>query len=213
MMNNNAIATINSASANFDMNSLLSLLKDSKATVIIINNNGMPIDMNNVFDTTATEVKKGRTFDLHKYYVGKVRRILNDHSIQIKVGKGCKRGHISTGAFDELVNQLETKEVTLRRVKFLFNALDEAGYKEEGRGLKKDVLFETLSYIKENNLAVTYKGKGENSHSRGNAVKERYELDNLVEKLVKIPFTNDFAEKFANCLREDEVSYETFKLA
>lgn len=214
MMNNNTIATINSASANFDMNSLLSLLKDSKATVIIINNNGMPIDMNNVFDTTATEVvKKTRSFDLHKYYVGKVRRILNDHDIQIKVGKGCKRGHISTGAFDELVNQLETKEVTLRRVKFLFNALDEAGYKEEGRGLKKDVLFETLSYIKENNLAVTYKGKGENSHSRGNAVKERYELDNLVEKLAKIPFTNNFAEKFANCLREDEVAYATFKLA
>ena len=131
----------------------------------------------------------------------------------MKVGKGCKRGHISTGAFDELVNQLETKEVTLRRVKFLFNALDEAGYKEEGRGLKKDVLFETLSYIKENNLAVTYKGKGENSHSRGNAVKERYELDNLVEKLSKIPFTNDFAEKFANCLREDEVACATFKLA
>lgn len=211
-MTNNTTAI--SASADFNMNNLLSILKDSKATIIIINNNGTPIDMNNVFDTTATEVvKKTHSFDLHKYYVGKVRRILNDHDIQIKVGKGCKRGHISTGAFDELVNQLETKEVTLRRVKFLFNALDEAGYKEEGRGLKKDVLFETLSYIKENNLAVTYKGKGENSHSRGNAVKERYELDNLVEKLSKIPFTNDFAEKFANCLREDEVACATFKLA
>jgi hypothetical protein len=210
MMNN---TTAISVSANFDMTSLLSALKNSNATVIIINNNGTPIDMNNVFDTTATEVKKTRTFNLHKYYEGKVRRVLNDHDIQIKVGKGCKRGHISAGAFDELVNQLETKEVTLRRVKFLFNALDEAGYKEEGRGLKKDVLFETLSYIKENNLAVTYKGKGENSHSRGNAVKERYELDNLVEKLSKIPFTNDFAIKFANCLREDEVAYTTFKMA
>lgn len=210
-MTNNTTAI--SVSADFNMTALMNMLKDTKATIIIINNNGTPIDMTNVIDSTATEVKKGRTFDLHKYYVGKVRRILNDHDIQIKVGKGCKRGHISTGAFDELVNQLETKEVTLRRVKFLFNALDEAGYKEEGRGLKKDVLFETLSYIKENNLAVTYKGKGENSHSRGNAVKERYELDNLVEKLVKIPFTNDFAEKFANCLREDEVAHATFKLA
>lgn len=212
MMNNNAIATINSASANFDMTSLLSVLKNSKATVIIINN-GTPIDISNIIDSTATEVKKTHSFNLRKYYEGKVRRVLNDHDIQIKVGKGCKRGHISAGAFDELVSQLETKEVTLRRVKFLFNALDEAGYKEEGRGLKKDVLFETLSYIKENNLAVTYKGKGENSHSRGNAVKERYELDNLVEKLSKIPFTNDFAIKFANCLREDEVAYTTFKMA
>lgn len=211
MMNN---TTAISVSADFNMTALMNLLKDSKATIVIINNNGTPIDMNNVFDTTATEVKKGRTFNLHKYYEGKVRRVLNDHDIQIKVGKGCKRGHIGAGAFDELVNQLETKEVTLRRVKFLFNALDEAGYKEEGRGLKKDVLFETLSYIKENNLAVTYKGKGENSHSRGNAVKERYELDNLVEKLSKIPFTNDFAIKFANCLREgDEVAYATFKMA
>ena len=211
-MTNNTTAI--SVSADFNMNALMSVLKDSKATVIIINNNGTPIDMTNVIDSTATEVKKGRTFDLHKYYVGNVRKILNDHGIQIKVGKGCKRGHISAGAFDELVSQLETKEVTLRRVKFLFNALDEAGYKEEGRGLKKDVLFETLNYIKENNLAVTYKGKGENSHSRGNTEKERYELDNLVEKLVKIPFTNDFAEKFATCLREgDEVVHATFKLA
>ncbi len=207
--NTNAI----SVSADFDMTALMNLLKNNKATVIIINNNGTPVDMNNVVDSTATEVKKTHIFNLHKYYVGNVRKILNDHDIQIKVGKGCKRGHISAGAFDELVNQLETKEVTLRRVKFLFNALDEAGYKKEGRGLKKDVLFETLNYIKENNLAVTYKGKGENSHSRGNTVKERYELDNLVEKLVKIPFTNDFAEKFANCLREDEVASATFKLA
>ena len=212
MMNN---TTAISVSADFNMTALMNMLKDTKATVIIINNNGTPIDMSNVFDTTATEVvKKGHTFDLHKYYAGNVRKILSNHGIQIKAGKGCKRGHISTGAFDELVNQLETKEITLRRVKFLFNALDEAGYKEEGRGLKKDVLFETLSYIKENNLAVTYKGKGENSHSRGNAVKERYELDNLVEKLSKIPFTNDFAIKFANCLREgDEAAYATFKMA
>lgn len=211
-MTNNTTAI--SVSADFNMTAFAELLKNSNATVIIINNNGTPIDMNNVFDTTATEVKKTHTFNLHKYYEGKVRRVLNDHGIQIKVSKGCKRGHISVKAFDELVNQLETKEVTLRRVKFLFNALDEAGYKEEGRGLKKDVLFETLSYIKENNLAVTYKGKGENSHSRGNAVKERYELDNLVEKLSKIPFTNDFAIKFANCLREgDEVAYATFKMA
>lgn len=210
MMNN---TTAISVSADFNMTTLMNMLKDTKATVIIINN-GTPIDMTNVIDTTATEViKKASSFNLRKYYAGKVRRVLNDHGIQIKVGKGCKRGHISAGAFDELVNQLETKEVTLRRVKFLFNALDEAGYKEEGRGLKKDVLFETLNYIKENNLAVTYKGKGENSHSRGNAVKERCELDNLVEKLVKIPFTNDFAEKFANCLREDEVAYATFKMA
>ena len=170
-MTNNTTAI--SVSADFNMTALMNMLKDTKATVIIINNNGTPIDMSNVFDTTATEVKKGHNFDLHKYYVGYVRKILSDHGIQIKVGKGCKRGHISAGAFDELVNQLETKEVTLRRVKFLFNALDEAGYKEEGRGLKKDVLFETLSYIKENNLAVTYKGKGENSHSRGNAEKEK----------------------------------------
>lgn len=197
---------------NFDMTALLSILQKNNATVIIVNN-GTPIDMTNVIDSTATEVKKTHTFNLHKYYEGKVRRVLNDHDIQIKVGRGCKKGHISAGAFDELVNQLETKEVTLRRVKFLFNALDEAGYKEEGRGLKKDVLFETLSYIKENNLAVTYKGKGENSHSRGNAEKERYELDNLVEKLVKIPFTNDFAEKFASCLREEEVANATFKIA
>lgn len=210
MMNN---TTAISVSADFNMTALMNLLKNSNATVIIINN-GTPIDMTNIIDTTATEViKKASSFNLRKYYAGKVRRVLNDHGIQIKVGKGCKRGHISAGAFDELVNQLETKEVTLRRVKFLFNALDEAGYKEEGRGLKKDVLFETLSYIKENNLAVTYKGKGKNSHSRGNAEKERYELDNLVDKLVKIPFTNDFAVKFANCLREDEVAYATFKMA
>ena len=207
--NTNAISV---SADNFDMAALLSILQNNNATVIIVNN-GTPIDMTNVIDITATEVNKTRTFNLHKYYVGNVRKILSNHDIQIKVGKGCKKGHISAGAFDELVNQLETKEVTLRRIKFLFNALDKAGYKEEGRGLKKDVLFETLNYIKENNLAVTYKGKGENSHSRGNAEKERYELDNLVEKLSKIPFTNNFSDKFAACLREEEVANATFKFA
>lgn len=205
MMNNNAIATINS-SANFDMTALMNLLKNSNATVIIINN-GTPIDMNNVFDTTATEVKKGRTFNYHNYCVGRVKQVLRQHDIKIKTGMGgAKRGHISNGAFDKLVLQLETKETSLKRIQFLFNALDEAGYKEEGRGLKNDVLFEVLNYIKENNLAA----KNNNYCKKGQT---QYELDNLVEKLVKIPFTNDFAEKFANCLREDEVAYATFKMA
>lgn len=207
MMNNTAIATVNSA--NFDMTALMNLLKDSKATVIIINNNGMPIDMNNVFDTTATEVvKKERAFNYHNYCVGRIKQVLRQHNIKVKTGMGgAKRGHISASAFNKLVLQLETKETSLKRVQFLFNALDEAGYKEEGRGLKNDVLFEVLNYIKENNLAF------HNNTAPCYKIKNQYELDNLVEKLVKIPFTNDFAEKFANCLREDEVSYETFKLA
>lgn len=207
MMNNtNAIATINS-SANFDMTALMNLLKDSKATVIIINNNGNPIDMSNVFDTTATEVKKGHNFDLHNYYVGRVKGVLNKHDIKVKTGMGgAKKGYISASAFDNLVSMLEAKEISYKRIKFLFDALDEAGYKEEGRGLKNDVLYELLRYIKENNL-VAYKS---NTYYK---VKRQYELDNLVEKLAKIPFTNDFAEKFANCLREDEVAHATFKLA
>jgi hypothetical protein len=133
--------------------------------------------------------------------------VLNKHGIKVKTGMGgAKRGHISSSAFDSFVLQLETKETNLRRIKFLFDALDDAGYIEEGRGLKNDVLFETLEYIKESNL-VAFKG---NKYYK---VKRQYELDNLVDKLVKIPFTNDFAVKFANCLREDEVAHATFKLA
>ena len=183
------------------------MLKDTKATIIIINNNGTPIDMNNVFDTTATEVKKERTFNYHNYCIGRVKQVLRQHDIKVKTGMGgAKRGHISTSAFSKLVLQLETKETSLKRIQFLFNALDEAGYKEEGRGLKNDVLFEVLDYIKENNLAA----KNNNYCKKGQT---QYELDNLVEKLAKIPFTNDFAVKFANCLREDEVAHATFKLA
>ena len=205
--NTNAITTINSASANLDMTSLLSTLKNSKATVIIINN-GTPIDINNIIDTTATEVKKGYTFDLHNYYAGRVKGVLNKHDIKIKTGMGgAKRGYISASAFDNLVSMLETKEISYKRIKFLFDALDEAGYKEEGRGLKNDVLYELLRYIKENNLA------SQRDINKSVKAKNQYELDNLVDKLVKIPFTNDFAEKFANCLREDEVAYATFKLA
>ena len=63
----------------------------------------------------------------------------------------------------------------------------------------------SLNFL-ENNLAA----KNNNYCKKGQT---QYELDNLVEKLVKIPFTNDFAEKFANCLREDEVAHTTFKLA
>lgn len=208
MTQNNTIATIN-ASANIDMTTLLSMLKNSNATVIIINNNGTPIDMTNIIDSTATEVvKKESSFNLHNYYVGMVKGVLNRHDIKIKTGMGgAKRGHISASAFDFFITQLETKELSLKRVRFLFNALDEAGYTQEGRGLKNDVLFETLKYIKENNFASSrYVNKYTKEKTQG-------ELDNLVEKLSKIPFTNDFSEKFAACLREDEVSYETFKLA
>lgn len=200
--NTNTIVSAN----NFDMTTLLSILQNSKATVIVINN-GTPVDMSNIIDTTATEVKKERVFDFHKYYVGRIKGVLNKHNIKVKTGMGgAKRGHISASAFDSLVTMLETKEVSFKRIKFLFDVLDEAGYTQEGRGLKNDVLYELLRYIKENNL-VSYKC---NSYYK---VKRQYELDNLVEKLAKIPFTNNFAEKFANCLREDEVAYETFKLA
>lgn len=203
-MTNNTTAI--SVSADFNMTALAELLKNSNATVIIINNNGTPIDMNNVFDTTATEVKK-KTFNYHNFCVGRVKQVLRHHDIKVKTGMGgAKRGHISASAFDKFVLQLETKETSLKRVQFLFNALDKAGYVQEGRGLKNDVLFELLNYIKENNLAA----KNNNYCKKGQT---QYELDNLVEKLVKIPFTNDFAEKFANCLREDEVAHATFKLA
>lgn len=204
-MTNNTTAI--SVSADFNMTALMNMLKDTKATIIIINNNGTPIDMSNIIDSTATEVKKERTFDLHNWYAGRVKGVLNHHDIKVKTGMGgAKKGHISASAFNKLVLQLETKEISLKRVQFLFNALDEAGYKEEGRGLKNDVLFELLDYIKENNLAA----KNNNYCKKGQT---QYELDNLVEKLAKIPFTNDFAEKFANCLREDEVAHATFKLA
>ena len=204
-MTNNTTAI--SVSADFNMTALMNMLKDTKATIIIINNNGNPIDMTNVIDSTATEVKKGRTFDLHNWYVGRVKGVLNHHDIKVKTGMGgAKRGHISASAFSKLVLQLETKETSLKRIQFLFNALDEAGYVQEGRGLKNDVLFELLDYIKENNLAA----KNNNYCKKGQT---QYELDNLVEKLAKIPFTNDFAVKFANCLREDEVAHATFKLA
>ena len=187
--NTNTIVSAN----NFDMTTLLSILQNSKATVIVINN-GTPVDMSNIIDTTATEVKKNHTFNYHNFCVGRVNM------------GGCKRGCISASAFNKIVLQLETKETSLKRIQFLFNALDEAGYTQEGRGLKNDVLFELLDYIKENNLAA----KNNNYCKKGQT---QYELDNLVEKLAKIPFTNNFAEKFANCLREDEVAYETFKLA
>ena len=204
-MTNNTTAI--SVSADFNMTALMNLLKDNKATVIIINNNGTPVDMSNIIDTTATEVKKNHTFNYHNFCVGRVKQVLRQHDIKIKTGMGgAKRGHISASAFNKFVLQLETKETSLKRIQFLFNALDEAGYIQEGRGLKNDVLFELLDYIKENNLAA----KNNNYCKKGQT---QYELDNLVEKLAKIPFTNDFAEKFANCLREDEVAHATFKLA
>ena len=204
-MTNNTTAI--SVSADFNMTALAELLKNNNATVIIINNNGTPIDMTNMIDSTATEVKKKHTFNYHNFCAGRVKQVLRQHDIKIKTGMGgCKKGYISASAFSKLVLQLETKETSLKRIQFLFNALDEAGYVQEGRGLKNDVLFELLDYIKENNLAA----KNNNYCKKGQT---QYELDNLVEKLAKIPFTNDFAVKFANCLREDEVAHATFKLA
>lgn len=206
-MTNNTTMTIN-ATADFNLDTLLSMLKDTGAAVIIINN-GNPIELP-VVDATATEtIVKKHTFNHHAFYVRCLNKVLASHDIKVKTGKGgAKRGHISARAFDTLVKEMENKETSLKKVKFLFNALDEAGYPQEGRGLKNDVLFETLDYIKENNLAKEY------SAQRYNRTHVQYELDNLVDKLVKIPFTNDFAIKFANCLREgDEVAYATFELA
>lgn len=201
-MTNTTIST--SAFTNFDMNDLMNLLNNKNATIIIINN-----DNNNIIDTTATEIKKvhkGHVFDPHKYYMGRLKGVLTRHNIQIKTGKGgAKKGYISTSAFDELVRQLERRETTLARIKFLFNALEEAGYKEEGRGLKNDIIFNLLKYIKENNLATTNPNGTYNKNVQ-------YELDNLVDKLVKIPLTNEFVKKFADCLKEDEVAYATFEL-
>ncbi len=206
MMNN---TTAISVSADFNMTTLMNMLKDTKATIIIINNNGNPIDMNNIIDSTATEVtKKGYTFDLHNYYVGHLKGILNRHDIKVKTGMGgAKKGYVSAKVFNELVNQLETKEVTMRKVKFLFNALDEAGYKEEGRGLKNDIVFEVLDYIKENDYA------SHNNVTQYHKTKNQYDLDNLVDKLRELILTNDFAEKFHDFLREDKVAYATFKMA
>lgn len=200
-MTNNTTMTIN-ATADFNLDTLLSMLKDTGATVIIINNSNSPIT-----DATTTEVvAKRHTFNHHAFYVGCLNKVLASHDIKVKTGGGCKRGHISKSAFDTLVKEMENKETSLKKVKFLFNALDEAGYPQEGRGLKKAVIFETLDYIKENKLAKEY------SAQRYNKTHVQYELDNLVDKLVKIPFTNDFAIKFANCLREgDEVAYATFE--
>lgn len=152
-MTNNTNAISVSAN-NFDMATLLSILQNSKATVIVINN-GTPVDMSNIIDTTATEVKKEHTFNYHNFCVGRVKQVLRQHDIKVKTGMGgAKRGHISASAFNKFVLQLETKETSLKRIQFLFNALDEAGYTQEGRGLKNDVLFELLDYIKENNLAA-----------------------------------------------------------
>lgn len=204
-MTNNTTMTIN-ATADFNLDTLMNMLKDTGATVIIINN-GNPIELP-VIETTATEViTKKREFNYHAFYVRSLNKVLASHDIKVKTGRGCKRGYISKSAFDTLVKEMENKETSLKKVKFLFNALDEAGYPLEGRGLKKAVIFETLGYIKENNLAKEY------SAQRYNRTHVQYELDNLVDKLVKIPFTNDFAIKFANCLREgDEVAYTTFEL-
>lgn len=209
MANNTTIATVNSA--NFDMTAFMNLLKDNKATVIIINN-GNAIDMSNIIDSTATEaetkvIEKKRVFDYDKYITGRFNGVLNSYDIKVKTGKGgAQTGHISSTAYKTLLKELKTKNVSLRKIRFLFETLDEAGYKKEGRGLKNDVLFEVLRYIKENDYAKTYGKRGFNKK------KERYDMNNLVEKLTKIPFTNDFAIKFANCLREgDEVAYATFE--
>ena len=203
----NAIATINSN--NIDMTTLLAMLKNSNATIVIINNNGAPIDLSNIIDSTATEIaRKGHPFDLHKYYVGRVKGILNRHDIKVKTGKGgAKKGHISAKALDTLVSQLETKEVSMRKIKFLFDALSEAGYREEGRGLKNDIVFETLDYIKENDLAKNY------VNGTCNKEKYQYELDNLTDTLRELILTNDFRIKFHDFLRKDEVAYATFELA
>ena len=213
-MTNNANALSVSANLNVtDMTTLMKLLKANGATVIIINNNGTPIDTN-IIDTTSTEteakvIEKKHIFNYDKYITGRFNGVLNSYDIKVKTGKGgAQTGHISSTAYKTLLEELKTKKVSLRKVRFLFETLDEAGYKKEGRGLKNDVLFEVLRYIKENDYAKIYGKRGFNKK------KERYDMDNLVEKLTKIPFTNDFAIKFANCLREgNEVAYATFELA
>ena len=199
-MMNNTTAIANS----FDLTALTELLKNANAIIILNNGNG--IEVGNIIDSTATEVPvKHHAFNYHKFYTNRVHSILNDHDIKVKNTRGVKKGYISMSAFNTFVKQLENNQVSLKRIKFLFDALDEAGYKEEGRGLRNDILFEVLDYIKEKNLAkhnnYCYR-KGQTQH----------ELDNLVDTLIKIPLTNDFRRKFSNCLKANEAEYTTFEL-
>ncbi len=180
-----ATATTTTTSA-VKINTLLNLIAQGKAYVIIPNKEDARkvAGLKLVVDNT----KSIRVVDRKKIYQNKLNRLLSSYELEHKTGTGCRRGAICDKTYKYLVDEMvETKGSF--KVREVFEILHEAGYMEESRGLKHDIVKGVYDA-----LPSGYTGKAKSFVKKKN---------HITLKLKKMPLTNNFPEKFAAYLAEN----------
>lgn len=182
MANTTAIATANTTSA-IDMTVLLNLVAEGKAFIIVPSAEDMAkfANLRLVVDNTRSEEVKRemRRKNLHT----RLHHTLDEFGITHESGKGAKKGVIRDNTYKFLYEQMDAKKGF--KVKEVLSILKEAGYTEEGRGLKYDIVSTVY------NMFPNYRQRSPLQVK----AKER-----MIEKLETFPLTNDFAPKFADYL-------------
>lgn len=147
----------------------------------------------------VTKKKGGRfhgEYDRENFYVISLYNVLAKYGIRINWGKGIKTAHLSGKLFTYFVEQLMNAESYAERVRIYdtFHVLGQAKMFEEGRGLKKDIVFETYNRMR----VTTYK-----------PAREKAKAD-MVKYLTEFPLTNNFKPKFTDYV-DDKIMLDEVK--
>lgn len=178
--NNTAIATSNA----IDMTALMTLISDGKAFVVIPSAEDASkfTNLKLVVDNT---IKVKKPYNREKLLHTNLNKLLAQYDIEHVSGKGARKGAIRDNTYNFLYNKLEEKKGF--KVKEVLSALHEAGYVEEGRGLKYDIVTGVYDAMPNYYQKTPYQQKAK---------------EHLILKLKKMPLTNDFPQKFADYLAE-----------
>ena len=173
--------TTNGTSA-IDMTALMNLISEGKAFIVIPSAEDMTkfTNLQLVVDNTK-KANYNRDKALHTI----LNKYLNEYGIEHISGKGAKKGVVRDKTYNFLYDRMKEKQGF--KVKETLSALHEAGYVEEGRGLKYDIVTGVYDAMPSYNRRVPYQIKAKN---------------HIVLKLKELPLTNNFAQKFEEYLAQ-----------
>jgi hypothetical protein len=184
-------ATVNNATAN---NVTLNITLNNEADM-----NKLIEALSALTNVQVTKKKGGRfhgQYDRENFYVISLYNVLAKYGIRINWGKGIKTAHLSGKLFTYFVEQLMNADSYAERVRIYdtFHVLGQAKMFEEGRGLKKDIVFETYNRMR----VTTYK-----------PAREKAKAD-MVKYLTEFPLTNNFKPKFTDYV-DDKIVLDEVK--
>ena len=190
MTNNTATLPINNANVMpttlftpEQANMVMQYIMSGKAIVIIPNNElfNLPVSVKPTINAT-TEIKPKKIFNIDKFYRTKLNNLLMRNEIVHESGKGAKKGVMRDKAYNFLLEEAK-KERTTIKIKNLLYILSEAGMKEEGRGLKYDIVKDVYLRLPEKALSLNNKKYRE------------MKLNEIISALKELPLTNEFPRK------------------